>query len=67
MKKLSQQKLTNIVINNRKNSNMTQQELADKTGINRATISRLELMDFMPSIPQLEKLSNVLKFDIIDL
>lgn len=67
MKKLSQQKLTNIVINNRKNSNMTQQELADKTGINRAIISRLELMDFMPSIPQLEQLSNVLKFDITDL
>lgn len=67
MKKLSQKKLTNIIITKRKKANMTQQELADKTGINRATISRLELMDFMPSIAQLESLSDVLDFDITDL
>lgn len=67
MQKLSQQKLTNLVINNRKKANMTQQELADKTGINRATISRLELMDFTPSIAQLESLSDILDFDITDL
>ncbi|MQB57972.1 nucleotide sugar dehydrogenase [Limosilactobacillus reuteri] len=67
MKKLSQKKLTNTIITKRKKTNMTQQELADKTGINRATISRLELMDFMPSIAQLESLSDVLDFDITDL
>lgn len=67
MQKLSQRELTNIIITKRKKANMTQQELADKTGINRATISRLELMDFMPSIAQLESLSDVLDFDITDL
>lgn len=67
MKKLSQKKLTNTIIAKRKKANMTQQELSDKTGINRATISRLELMDFMPSIAQLESLSDVLDFDITDL
>ena len=67
MQKLSQKELTNIIITKRKKANMTQQELADKTGINRATISRLELMDFMPSIAQLESLSDVLDFDITDL
>ncbi|MGE9909501.1 nucleotide sugar dehydrogenase [Limosilactobacillus reuteri] len=67
MKKLSQKKLTNTIITKRKKTNMTQQELADKTGINRATISRLELMDFMPSIAQLESLSDVLDFDVTDL
>lgn len=67
MRKLSQKKLTNTIIANRKAANMTQQELADKTGINRATISRLELMDFTPSIVQLESLSDVLDFDITDL
>ncbi|PEG93916.1 UDP-glucose 6-dehydrogenase [Lactobacillus sp. UMNPBX10] len=67
MKKLSQKKLTDTIITKRKKANMTQQELADKTGINRATISRLELMDFMPSITQLESLSDVLDFDITDL
>lgn len=67
MKKLSQKKLTNTIVTKRKKANMTQQELADKTGINRATISRLELMDFMPSIAQLESLSDVLDFDITDL
>ena len=67
MQKLSQKELTNIIITKRKKANMTQQELADKTVINRATISRLELMDFMPSIAQLESLSDVLDFDITDL
>ncbi|WP_410173252.1 helix-turn-helix domain-containing protein [Eubacterium aggregans] len=42
---------------------MTQQELADATGINRALISRLEKQDLMPSIPQLESLGEVLNFE----
>ena len=42
---------------------MTQQELADATGINRALISRLEKKDFIPSISQLENLGEVLGFE----
>ena len=39
---------------------MTQQSLADATGINRSLISRMEKEDFLPSIPQLEQLGEVL-------
>ena len=46
---------------------MTQQELSDKVGINRALLSRLEQQDFMPSIPQLENLAEVLDFEPSDL
>lgn len=42
---------------------MTQQSLADATGINRSLISRMEKEDFLPSIPQLEQLGEVLGFD----
>ena len=42
---------------------MTQQALADATGINRALISRLEKEDFLPSIPQLEALCEALGFE----
>lgn len=42
MKKLSQSLLANLVTNRRKEKHMTQQDLADITGINRSMISRLE-------------------------
>ena len=63
MKKLSQSMLADTVAEKRRAMNMTQQELADKTGINRAQLSRLEQQDFMPSIPQLENLAEVLGFE----
>lgn len=63
MKKLSQSMLADTVAAKRRAMNMTQQELADKTGINRAQLSRLEQQDFMPSIPQLESLAEVLGFE----
>ena len=63
MKKLSQSMLADTVAEKRKAMNMTQQELAVKTGINRAQLSRLEQQDFMPSIPQLESLAEVLGFE----
>lgn len=67
MKKLSQSLLADIVSTKRKAKNMTQQELSDKVGINRALLSRLEQQDFMPSIPQLENLAEVLDFKPSDL
>ena len=63
MKKLSQSLLADLVATKRKEQNMTQQALADETGINRALISRLEKEDFLPSIPQLEALCEALGFE----
>jgi UDPglucose 6-dehydrogenase len=67
MKKISANKLASAVIDGRKKKNLTQQQLADITGINRASLSRLESADFMPSIPQLEELGEALGFDITTL
>ena len=63
MKKLSQSLLADLVATKRKEQNLTQQALADATGINRALISRLEKEDFLPSIPQLEALCEALGFE----
>ena len=67
MKKLSVSLLANTILNQRKEKNITQQQLADLTGINRAMLSRLETQDYIPSIPQLEKLGEVLAFDFTTL
>ena len=56
MKKLSMDKLVNTVINERKAKGLTQVQLAEATGINRAMIGRLENSDYIPSIDQLQRL-----------
>lgn len=63
MKKLSMSTLANLVTSKRKEKSMTQQQLSDATGINRALLSRLEKQDFIPSIPQLEALGETLGFE----
>ncbi|HGK7331837.1 TPA: nucleotide sugar dehydrogenase [Streptococcus suis] len=63
----SQSMLSKIVLDGRKQNSWSQQELADKTGINRAMISRIEKGDYIPSIPQLERLAQVLEFDLASL
>lgn len=63
MKKLSRSLLSDLVSSARKAKNMTQQQLANLTGINRAMLSRLEKQDYLPSIPQLEALAEVLEFE----
>ena len=63
MKKLSIKRLAQLVVEKRKQSGFTQQQLADQTGINRALISRLESEDFTPSVAQVEALGEVLGFD----
>ena len=55
MRKLSSVILADLVTSKRKEKSMTQQSLAEATGINRALISRIEKQDFIPSIPQLEQ------------
>ena len=66
MKKLSTTILAEIVETKRKAAKLTQVQLAEKTGINRAQLSRLEQEDYYPSIPQLEALGEALGFDLDD-
>lgn len=67
MKKLSIEKMAKTVSDKRKEKNITQTKLADLSGINRTMISRLESFDYTPSIDQLQKLGEVLDFDVVDL
>ena len=67
MKRLSQEKLVETVKRLRKAKSFTQEQLCKKTGINRQMIGRLENNEYLPSIPQLEKLSEILGFEITDL
>lgn len=64
MKHLSQELLAQVVKNKRIDYEMTQEQVSEKTGINRAMIGRIERQEYIPSIPQLEKLSEVLDFSI---
>ena len=67
MKKLSQSLLVKTILEKRKEKKITQQELADSTGINRAMLSRLETGDFIPSVSQLESLGEILGFEPVSL
>lgn len=66
MKKLSTSLLAELVSSKRKALGLTQAELAERTGINRAQLSRLEKENYLPLIPQLEALGEVLGFDTDD-
>lgn len=48
----------------RKALKMTQAEVAQRTGINRATLSKYETGEITPSLGQLEKLAQILNFYI---
>ena len=67
MKKLSQKLLAEAVISSRRSLRLSQVELSRRTGINRSILSNLENGLYMPSIEQLETLSEVLGFRISDL
>ena len=67
MKKLSMTLLADTVVRQRKEKHMTQKQLSELTGINRAMISRLEKNDYQPSIQQLETLGEILDFEPVDL
>ena len=63
MKKLSTSLLASTVSIQRKEKKLSQKQLSELTGINRAMISRLEKEDYIPSIPQLEILGEILGFE----
>ena len=67
MKRLSLTKLSDVVKQKRKEKSITQEQLCEKTGINRNMIGRMERMTYIPTIPQLERLAEVLSFDIEEL
>ena len=64
MKNFSISKLAETVLAQRKLLSLTQQELADKAGINRSMLCRLENQDYVPSLDQLTRLANALQFDV---
>ncbi len=64
MKQLSAALLAQNVAARRKALKMTQLQLSEATGINRALLSRIENRDYTPSVDQLCALSDVLGFDI---
>lgn len=64
MKHLSQELLADTVKRQRTKKEMTQEQVSERTGINRAMIGRIERQEYIPSIPQLESLSHILEFDI---
>lgn len=63
MKKISYTLLSSLVLTKRKELRLTQLQLSGKTGINRALISRMEKGNFIPSLDQLQALSEALNFD----
>ena len=67
MKKISYQKMADTIIAKRKEKKLTQAQLADMTGIHRAMVSRLEGLDYIPSIDQLQSIAEALGFEVTDL
>ena len=64
MKHLSQRILAEVIKTQRISLGLTQEQVSEKTGINRVMVGKIEREDYIPSIPQLESLSELLKFDI---
>ena len=58
--------LSNIVSSRRRSMKLSQAQLSEATGLNRATISKIEQGDFTPSITQLQALSGALNFDMTE-
>jgi len=67
MKKLSRKKLAEVILTKRKEKQLTQAQLSELTGINRSMIGRIENQEYMPMIDQLQKLGEVLGFEVVDL
>lgn len=64
MKQFSQAALAEVIKRQRSQMGITQEQLSQYTGINRTMIGRMERMDYIPTITQLEKLEEVLEFQI---
>ncbi len=67
MKKFSLRLLAETVVRRRKALKITQAQLAEKTGMNRSVLSKLESSEYTPSVDQLHALSEVLNFNPADM
>lgn len=67
MKTLSTKKLAEAVQSLREEKGYTKEKLGQLTSINRIMIGRIEREDFIPSITQLESLSDTLGFDLTEM
>lgn len=67
MKKLSIEKLVETIHHLRKEKGLTQAQLADITGINRAMIGRIENRDYIPTVEQMQILGETLGFEVVDM
>ena len=67
MTTISMTRLAETVQKMRKDLGLTQQDVQERTGINRQLVGRIEKGEFLPSLPQLNILSEVLHFNIADL
>lgn len=67
MKKISYQKMADMIIAKRKEKKLTQAQLAEMTGIHRAMVSRIEAQEYIPSINQLQAIAEALDFEMTDL
>ena len=67
MKKTSRNIIAQAIAKHRNEKGLSQAKLAEMTGVSRNAISRIEKMESMPSIEQLEILSEVLDINITDL
>ncbi len=63
MKEISYSKLSELVADSRRHFNLSQQQLAEATGINRTMISHIESGEYVPSLQQLVALADALHFD----
>ena len=63
MKHLSLEKLAEVVTSKRKAMKLSQFVTAERAGMNRSLLSRLEQQEFTPSVDQLLALAEVLEFD----
>ncbi len=59
--------LGNKITNLRKQNNLSQEELAEKVGVTRQTISKWELEETTPDINQAKKLSNIFNISLDEL
>ena len=55
--------LSETIKDRRKKLNLTQEDLSDRTGINRLMIGRMEREEYTPTVDQLLRLSDILGFD----
>lgn len=63
MKHFSREKLIETIVARRRERKLTQVQLAELTGIHRAMIGRIENNTYLPTLEQLDRLGEVLRFD----